>query len=415
MFWRWLAVLCAMLAVLSGLQRPAFAQGRGAPAPKAGASVVPPGSTPVLTFESDDAEEQADAFTTALRARIKAAPGWTLSENTFSLGILTAALKCRLDAPCLQRVGDQLKTDKFFWGKVTRVGKTQVSVEAHHWQRGKHDSVVKETYSDDLRDPNSEGLKKVASRIFERLTNTLTTGTVSVKAGRHDGQVLVDGVLGGQLTGGQAVLELKPGSYAIEVRAEGFLPVRQQANVVVGAETQLSFELAAPAPPPEPVAPEKPFATRKFISYGLIGAGAVGGIIGVVQLVRWFSAQSEIDDLRSQRYGLQTPPGQPPAQVDDPCAGHPYAANDPAAQKRLADACKMAPDGESISTVGFIAGGVGAALIGTGVVLLLTDKTPKDPPVKGLAPATTAKTEGHWTVVPSIGPRQGSLHVGLTF
>ena len=91
----------AVLWILS-MPRPAFAE---APGPR-----TPP--VHVLGIDSDDAEDQADALTGALRSRIRSAPGWSLQETQHALGMLTAALRCppKPDQPCLQRIADQLHT-----------------------------------------------------------------------------------------------------------------------------------------------------------------------------------------------------------------------------------------------------------------------------------------------------------------
>ena len=62
----------------------------------------------VLGIDSDDAEDQADALTLALRSRVRSAPGWSLQETQHTLSMWTAALRCpqRPDAACLARIGD---------------------------------------------------------------------------------------------------------------------------------------------------------------------------------------------------------------------------------------------------------------------------------------------------------------------
>lgn len=424
MLWRWLALVLAIAVVLVS-NRSLAQQPKGAS--RAGAAVSPPGSTPVLTFETDDADEQSDAFTAALRAKVRITPGWVLSENSYSLAILTAALKCRVDAACLQRIGDQMKTDKFFWGRVSRLGKTQIVVEAHYWQRGKHDSVTKETYSDDLRDPASDALKKIANRVFERLTNTMTTGTVAVQAGRGGGAVLVDGAEAATLSSGVANLELKAGAHTLEVRSPGFLPLRQTINVVVGAETPVSFTLvpaedavderpvSAPPSGAEPHRTEAPSnGERKIVAYSLMGGGVVAVAVGAVFAVRWFNKNSQVDDLKKDQYGI----GFPGATVSDPCAGYPGAPA--AAAQRMADACQLGKDAVPLSTVAWIAGGAGAALIGTGAVLLLTGGDGRGEGSASSARGTRSRSKERRDFAistPTIGlaPNQGMIRLGGTF
>src|SRR5215475_7074308 len=96
----------------------------------------------VLAIDTDDAEDQADALTGALRSRVRSAPGWSLQETTHALGMLTTALRCpaRPDAACLQKIGDQLRTDRFLWGFLTKAAGNQVTAELHLWARGKPDA-----------------------------------------------------------------------------------------------------------------------------------------------------------------------------------------------------------------------------------------------------------------------------------
>src|SRR5579859_3376081 len=84
----------------------------------AGAQGPRPISVHVLEIDSDDADDQAEALTGAIRSRVRVAPGWQLVETTQSLSMLTAALRCpqHPDAPCLQKIADQLKADRFIWG-----------------------------------------------------------------------------------------------------------------------------------------------------------------------------------------------------------------------------------------------------------------------------------------------------------
>src|SRR5690242_13691103 len=79
----WLSILVMMLTVVLVPRR--------AGADQSTAHTV---SVAVLGLDSDDAEEQADALTGALRSRIRASQGWSLVDTTQSLGMLTAALRC---------------------------------------------------------------------------------------------------------------------------------------------------------------------------------------------------------------------------------------------------------------------------------------------------------------------------------
>src|SRR5579863_7411026 len=76
----------------------------------------------VLTLSTDDADDQADALTQALRARIRQARGWSIVETPQSFETLAIALKCppKPDVACLQRIADQLHADHFIWGSLSK-------------------------------------------------------------------------------------------------------------------------------------------------------------------------------------------------------------------------------------------------------------------------------------------------------
>src|SRR5690349_6505730 len=93
----------------------------------------------VLAVRTDDSDDQADALTLALRARVRVAAGWSLLDTNQSFETLSIALRCppRPDGACLQRIGDQLKTDKYIWGTMRKRTAGQVIAELHLWSRGK--------------------------------------------------------------------------------------------------------------------------------------------------------------------------------------------------------------------------------------------------------------------------------------
>src|SRR4051794_1055170 len=157
-----------------------------------GAHTVP---VAVLAFDSEDAEEQADAITGAVRSRIRAAQGWSLIETTQSLGMMTAAFKCPSRPPpdCQQKIAEQIKAERYIFGFVAK-GPTagSVTAEIHLYQKGKADTVLKETYADNLKDSNDDTLRKIAARIVERLGGT-AVGVIVVRSSDQTGDVVVDG------------------------------------------------------------------------------------------------------------------------------------------------------------------------------------------------------------------------------
>ena len=110
----------------------------------------------VIPFASDDAEENADAFTGAFRARVRAAAGWSLGETSDALELYTTALRCpeHPDAQCLERIAASLKTNRFFWGYVKKTQPGEVVAEVHLWRKEKGDTMVAQPFSDNLKDQN---------------------------------------------------------------------------------------------------------------------------------------------------------------------------------------------------------------------------------------------------------------------
>ncbi len=134
----------ASIAAVGAIPRPARAE-----PPNAKAMPVY-----VLSILTDDADDQADALTQALRSRVRQAPGWSLLETPQSFETLSIALRCppTPDAACLQRIGDQLHADHYVWGTLAKKKGGEVVADVHFWTRGKPQTDASETYSDNLKE-----------------------------------------------------------------------------------------------------------------------------------------------------------------------------------------------------------------------------------------------------------------------
>lgn len=416
-----------VLAVLGLATRPAAAQ--------------PKNQVHVLGIDSDEAEDQADALSGAIRSRARAQSGWAVSDQAMSLSMLTAALKCpqRPDSACLGRIGDQLKTDRFIWGLLSKSGKGQVTAEVHLWARGKPDVFAKETFSDNLKDQNDEQLRRIAGRLFDRLVLGQGAGTLVVKAGDAGGVVLVDGAEKAQLEHGQATLDLKPGAYTLEVKVPGFLPAKQSVTVTAGAESTLALTLTPEAATqgaktPAPSAATQPDegggggSARKAFGWGLVVVGVVAAGVGVYELAHFLSLSSQNKDFRNANMiqlanGTRDVPDK--ATICSAANGPPALpsgatwANGSAPSTSDADAaCNRYSQASTASTVGWIAGGVGVLSIGVGAYLLVTDGKGNEP-VKVTTGKRGPRSEpsllSRLRVAPAWAPGGGSLHLALTF
>ena len=169
---RAISVGAALLCVLGLVVVP-----RAARAESASTRAVP---VYVLSIWTDDADDQAESLTQALRWSVRQAAGWSLLESSQSFETLIIALKCpqRPDPACLLRIGDQLKADHYVWGTMDkkRVARGEVNAEVHMWARGKPDAMARETYSDSQKDPSSDSLRSIASGLFAKLTGAPAGG-----------------------------------------------------------------------------------------------------------------------------------------------------------------------------------------------------------------------------------------------
>jgi hypothetical protein len=350
--WRWLSLAITVLLMVASAR-----VARADSSPSHSVSVA------VLALDSDDAEEQADALTGALRSRIRASQGWSLIETSQSLGMLAAALRCSgkpLPPDCTQRISDQIRVERYIYGYVTKGPASQVTAEVHLYQRGKPDAVVKESYSDNLKDQNDDTLRKIAQRVLDKLGGT-AVGVVVVHFGAESGEIIVDGDKRVPMERGTARIELSPGSHSVEFAASGGTgQAAQKRNVLVsaGKETLVEFTVAKPA---ETARPEKPFPTKKVIGAAAVVVGIGLGAFAVERLIKYNGLQ---DDLKNDpAYGpdkFQKTNGE----VD-------------ACDARLVDgtpsenACQKSKDAKTVSTEGIVAAAAGGVFLLGGAYLLL--------------------------------------------
>jgi hypothetical protein len=307
-------------------------------------------SVAVLGLDSEDAEDQADALTGALRSRIRASQGWSLTETTQSLGMLTAAMKCpaRPTPECQQKIADHIRTDRYLWGFVAKGPAGQVTAEVHLFQKGKPDTVVKESYADNLKDANDDTLRKIAQRMVDRLGGT-TLGVVVVRAGDLNGEVVVDGEKHIPLKNGVARIELAAGGHSIEIAATGAPASKRNVLVTAGRDTVLDMPIT---PPPGAEQPQgKPFPTRKVVGGVVFGAGVVLGALAVQQALLY----GDLKD-RGKEIAKNVTAGEKPC--------------DPNGNKEFCDTDKKTKTASALAitfaSAGVVALGVGAVLLFTG-------------------------------------------------
>jgi hypothetical protein len=348
----WPAVL--LTALSSGLvTRAAHADAPPAPA------IAPPAiPVYVLAVWTDDADDQADALTRALRSRVRQSQGWSLQETNQSFETLAIALKCppKPDTACLQRIGDQLKASHYVWG---RLGKKkgapgEVATDLHLWRRGKPGIETRGVLSDNLKDPNDEALRSIAGDLFNQLAAAASPRTTPPAVA----------------VGGAAAPAVGPAGGAYE----------------------------PDSPTPDDTAParsEQRFTARTALAYSTLALGVGFLAAATVEAANWISDSNASTDDRKLV----------PATVTDVCADR----TTPAA----IDACNKSSDATKASTLGWIFAGAGAGLVVTGIWLVVTEHTGVRAHEETSAAPGASKTALDF--VPSLGPTSGSVAVRLRF
>lgn len=380
MFRRGLASLLFLVLSLFVLPRMAHAD-------QPGPHTVP---VAVLTFDSEDAPDQADAITGALRSRIRAAQGWSLIETTQSLGMMTTALRCstRPSEECQAKISDQIKSERFIYGYVSK-GPTPgaVTTEVHFYQKGKEDTVIKETYAENLKDANDDTLGKIAGRIIERLGGT-AVGVVIVRTdGDAAGEIIIDGEKRLPMEKGGTRVELAAGSHAVEVSLEGAPVMKRNVVVTAGRETVLEFQ----EPEGAKAAGGRGVSTRKVIGGISMGVGVALEAVAVIELVRYLDIQSTgVKNIAPAELIDQT---SPPGSAPRPC-------------REYSNKCReIDNDSKTASGLAIGAAALGGVALVTGAILFFGGS---DQGSEQSTPAARTKPK----LVPLLGTTNGLSVVG---
>lgn len=382
-------------------------------------------SVSVLGFLGDGADEQAEALSSAIRLRFKSVGGYTAVEPPQPLGLMVVGFRCppKPDAACLEKIAKNINADRMLWGTMSR-GKGTVTVEVHYYDHGK-DTVAQETYSDNLKDAQDPALEKIARKILTQLLG-LSTGTVQVQAADYECGVGVDGSRAGQLEKGNLTLELPPGKHTVELLG----PCKKVSSTVrVVANTKSVVDLSKAPTESVPEGPSKPFPTRTVVAISAIGLGAVSGIVAGVFGAKYWSARSDIQDKVALTPGATNEYGSVVTRKDASGKDVLYFELKDLKREYMVDPnstasdvnCSAVPSGQTgvfklcddrksmngNIAPGIIFGVLGGALITTGVVLLVTDKSSAHASASATARDTTTKDRqgaGHVAVVPWFTP-----------
>ncbi len=360
----------------------------------------------VLSVDTEDADDQGEALTGALRSRVRGAQGFSLSETTVTLSMLTAALKCPRvpDAACLVKIGDQLKADRFIWGTMQKAPGNMVKVDLRLWARGKPEVVASDAYTDNLKDQNDERLQRVAQRLFDRLSGASSGGSLVIHAGDAGGLVMVDGQRRGTLDKGEATVEVPSGVHAVEVRVPGYTWAKESVTITAGKEARLNVTLVPEGGAAGGLATSTGPSGRKIAGWVAVGIGAALLVTSGIEAISWANKKSSAENgFDPNLYG-----GKPCF----PLFRNP-ASPDPKAVAAAADLCKKDDDLKQTSTLAYVFGAAGAVATGVGIYLLITDGGGSEKPAPKFEDRAARNAGPTVRLVPSVTPTvQGLLLQG---
>jgi hypothetical protein len=267
----------------------------------------------VLAIMSDDAIEQANALTVALRRAVQLDQSLSLMPGEYALEVLLVALDCPEppDTACFSRIAKRIGSEQFVWGRLDRSGKDVVA-DLHLWSEDENRSHVRMRYSSQLTDPDDEALLDIAVRAREQLTG-LARGKLTLAAGDVSGDILVDGKRAGEIRHGRAELSLPAGEHEIRLRAAGYTDAVARVVVPSGGAAQLELApvaLTAESETSAHVSPEWSGARPRkaappILGYAILGTGVALVGAGVYSLLRVDAINSD-DGFQAYRRGFDS-------------------------------------------------------------------------------------------------------------
>lgn len=337
----------------------------------------------VIAIQTNDADDQAEALTKALRAAVRAMPGWSLGAGDYSLEVLALSLKCPEppDANCQSRIADQIKSDRYVWGTLAKKKGTQTVTGAIHlWVRGKGESKVPIEYSANLTEAADDSLKKIATDTIYTLTGGPPKGGIHIRAGDVAGQVFLDGQPVGALKAGDGTFKAPSGPHLVTVKAVGYADGQSQIVIKpTDAPTEVVLTLV-------PMGNAGSANWKRYGGYGAIGVGVIFGVVGLASAIKVNSVANSTEYTKFRQ--------QEGTGVGDVCA----AATKAGATNIIND-CST---GKTFQTLQIVSFPIAAVAAGVGIFLVATSGRS--------APKTTGLR-----VDPQVGPGIGKLDLSYSW
>lgn len=340
----------------------------------------------VIGVQTENAFQQADALTAALRRAVDTTEGYAPQEGEWSLQMLVLGLECAEppDAACEEKIAKQIKAERFVWGTIRIEGK-EVLGDLHFYQKGQPSQSVPLKFSSNLTDGVDETLIGVARDALGLIGAGTPKGRLRINAGDVNGDVFIGQEKVGTMTKGVADVAVVPGDHVIRVvTTDGR---EMSANLSMKALEQKTISLAVPGPPAPPLDGKIIVGFSLLgVAAGLAGAGLYGSL-EVNSAQDQFDCSDPEDASRGECWSNNYDDNEP-----DACATENVSGN-------LENICDRASTGEMLQAVFYPLAG---ASLAAGIILLgVSDWGGND--------------ETAWTVLPIVGNGIGGLNVGRRF
>ncbi|MDC0740038.1 PEGA domain-containing protein [Polyangium mundeleinium] len=343
----------------------------------------------IISVQTMDADDQAEALTKALRNAVRATPGWSQGEGDYSLEVLTLSLKCPdpPDAGCQSRIADQIRADRYVWGKLDKGKGGNVVGELHFWVRGKGTTDHKVEYTANLTESQDEALRKIATEALNKLTDGPPKGEVKVKAGSVAGQVFVDGQPLGALANGEGTFFVPSGTHNLVVKAAGYADMSTEITVKPNSPTDVVVA-------PVAAGDTSPTNWKRIGGFAAIGAGVAFGAVGIYGTVTVNGVNKDpVYDKNQALYDQQTNICELARGNQPTVSGFDGPAVD--------SLCSRGETGQLLQLVFYPLAAIAA---GAGVFLIATSGT-----------ASKEKPTTGFMVLPRVDRTGGKLDVGFRF